>query len=77
MKREIRHFHVVVVHRRQKKYTQIVMHVQSCCFANPNLLLYCRSCCRLRRCCLSSLIVLTQLRGTNPVAYKNAWHVGF
>ena len=77
IKREIRHFHVVVVHRRQKKYTQIVMHVQSCCFANPNLLLYCRSCCRLRRCCLSSLIVLTQLRGTNPVAYKNALHVGF
>ena len=28
-KREIRHFHVVVVEKRQKS----VMHVQSCCFA--------------------------------------------
>ena len=77
MKREIRHFHVVVVHRREQKCSKIVMHVQSCCFANLNLLVFCRSCCRLRRCCLSSLIVLTQLRGTNPVAYKNALHVAF
>ena len=47
-KREIRHFHV------QKS----VMHVQSCCFAYLNLLLFCRSRCRHRRCCLSSLIFL-------------------
>ena len=29
-------------------------YAQSCCFANLNLLLFCRSRCRLRRCCLSS-----------------------
>ena len=31
------------------------MHVQSCCFVNLNLLLFCHSCCRRRRRCLSSL----------------------
>ena len=31
------------------------MHVRSCCFANLNLLLFCRSRCRRRRRCLSSL----------------------
>ena len=30
------------------------MHVQSCCFANLNLLLFCRSCCRRRLCCFIS-----------------------
>ena len=43
IKREMRHFHVVVVH------------VQSCSFVNINLLLFCRSRCRRRRRCLSSL----------------------
>ena len=35
-----------------------VMHVQSCCFANPNQLLFCSSRCRCCRCCrcLSSLV---------------------
>ena len=33
-KREIRHFHVVVVQRRQRNVQKKVMHVQSCCFAN-------------------------------------------
>ena len=55
-KREIRHFHVVVVQRRQRNVQKSVMHVQSCCFANLNLLLFCRSRCRRRRRCLSSLI---------------------
>ena len=32
------------------------MHVQSCCFANINLLHFCRSRCRRRRRCLSSLM---------------------
>ena len=41
--------------------TQSVMHVQSCCFANLNLLFFCRSCCRPRRRCLSSLILQTLL----------------
>ena len=31
-KREIRHFHVVVVQRRQRNVQKSVMHVQSCCF---------------------------------------------
>ena len=32
LKREIRHFHVVVVQRRQSNVQKSVMHVQSCCF---------------------------------------------
>ena len=59
-KREIRHFHVVVkvVQQRQRKVPKSVMHVQSCCFANLNLLLFCSSRCHCcRRCrCLSSLV---------------------
>ena len=55
-KREIRQFHVVVVQRRQRNVQKSVMHVQSCCFANLNLLLFCRSRCRRRRRCLSSLM---------------------
>ena len=39
-KREFRHFHVVVVQRRQRNVQKSVMHVQSCCFANLNLLLF-------------------------------------
>ena len=54
-KREIRHFHVVVVQRRQRNVQKSVMHVQSCCFVNLDLLLYCRSRCRHRRRSLSSL----------------------
>ena len=37
-KREIRRFHVVVVQRRQGNVQKSVMHVQSCCFANLNVL---------------------------------------
>ena len=33
MKREIRHFHVVIVQKRQGNVQKSVMHVQSCCFA--------------------------------------------
>ena len=36
-KREIRHFHVVVVQRRLRNVQKSVMHVQSCCFPCPNL----------------------------------------
>ena len=39
-KREIRHFHVLVVQRQQRNVQKSVMHVQSCCFANLNLLLF-------------------------------------
>ena len=38
-KRSIRHFHVVVVQWRQRNVQKSVMHVQSCCFADLNLLL--------------------------------------
>ena len=34
IKREIRHFHVVVFQLRQRNVQQSVMHVQSVCFAN-------------------------------------------
>ena len=37
-KREIRHFHVVVVQRRLRNVQKSLMEVQSCCFAN---LIYC------------------------------------
>ena len=39
-RREIRHFHVVVVQRRQRNVQKSVMHVSSCCFANLNLLVF-------------------------------------
>ena len=50
-KREIRHFHVVVVQRRQRNVQKSLIHVQTCCFANLNLLLFCRSRCRRRHRC--------------------------
>ena len=40
-----------------KNVQKSVMHVQSCCFTNTNLLLFCRSRCRRRHCCLSSLLL--------------------
>ena len=39
-KREISHFHVVVGQRRQINVQTNVMHVQSCCFADPIQLLF-------------------------------------
>ena len=54
-KREIRHYHVVVVQRRQRNVQKSVMHMQSCCFDNLTLLGFCRSRCRCRRRRLSSL----------------------
>ena len=38
--REIRRFHVAVVQRRLRNVQKSVMHVQSCCFVNINLLLF-------------------------------------
>ena len=57
-KREIRHFHVVVVHRGKEMYKKRD-HVQSCCFANINLLLCFGSLCRRYCHCLSSPLRLT------------------
>ena len=39
-KREIRHFYVVVVQRRQRNVLKRVMQEQSCRFSNLNLLLF-------------------------------------
>ena len=54
-KREIRHFHVVVVEWRHRNVQKSVIHVQSCCFTNLNPLLFSRPRCRRCRRCLSSL----------------------
>ena len=40
-KREIiLHFHVVVVQQRLRNVQKSVIHVQGCCFTNPNLLFF-------------------------------------
>ena len=57
-KREKRHFHVVVMQRQLRNVQKIIMHVQSCCFANLNLLLSCHSLCHRRHHCLSTLLAL-------------------
>ena len=38
-KSSVRHFHVAVIQWRQRNVQKSVIHVQSCCFANRNLLL--------------------------------------
>ena len=52
---EISKFHVTVVPRRLKNVQKSMM--QSCCFANLNLLLFCHSCCWRHCRCLSSLLL--------------------
>ena len=54
-KREIRHSRCSRA-TTAKKCTKSLMRVQSCYFANITLLLFCRSPCHCRRCCLSFLI---------------------
>ena len=39
-KREFRQFHVEVAQRRQRNVQRRVIHVQSCCFANKDQLLF-------------------------------------
>ena len=41
------------VQRRQRNVQKSVMHVQSCCFADLNLLLFCHCRCRRRRRCVA------------------------
>ena len=70
-KREIRHFHVVVVQRWLRNVQKSLVHMQSCCFANLNLFLFCGSRCRRRgrrRLCLSSLKKLLGRR--EPTYYR-------
>ena len=69
-KREIRKFHVAVVQPRVRNVQKLksVMHVQSCWFANLNLLFLCRSRWRRRRLCLNSLFyVRRSLKKSIPV----------
>ena len=42
-KKVVRHFHVVVIKRRQRNVQKSVMHVQSYCFVYLKFLLFCRS----------------------------------
>ena len=51
---EIRKFHVAVVQQRLRNEQKSVMPLQSCCFANINLLLFNCSRCRHRRRCFIS-----------------------
>ena len=57
---EIWHSHVVVVQGRPRNVQKSVMHVQTCCFANLNILLFGSSRgSRLRR-CLSSVLTTSR-----------------
>ena len=67
--REQRHFHVEIAQRRLRNVQKSVMHVRSCCFANLNLLFFCRSRCRRRRRCLSSLMSHIVYFNTTLVKY--------
>ena len=58
---KIRHFHIVVVQWRQRNVEKGVTRMQSCCFANLILLLFCRSCWRHLRRCLSPLMIHEQI----------------
>ena len=58
--REIRKFQVADLQRHLRNVRKSVMHVQSCYFAKLNLLLFCRSRCRHRRCCLNSSLLLSR-----------------
>ena len=55
--RETRKFHVVVVLCWLRNVQKSMTHVQSCYFTILNLFLFCRSRCRRRRRCLSSLLL--------------------
>ena len=76
--REIRKFHVAVGRRRLGNVQKSVMHAQSCCFANLNLLLFCRSRCRRHRRCLSSILskncaTRVTWRQTSPLLLSSTW----
>ena len=53
-KREISHFHMVVVQWRQRNLQKSVMHEQSCCFALASYCFFLLSC---RRCILNFLLL--------------------
>ena len=59
--------------RRERNVQESVMHVQSCCFTNLNLLLFCRSCWGRRRRCLSSLIHKHEAKTLDTSGIKTLW----
>ena len=72
---------VTVVQQQLKNVQKSVMNVQSCCFAKINLLLFCRSLCRRRRSCPSSLLLwsrnfatMVTWRHTSPLYWTQAKH---
>ena len=74
--RQIRKFHVAVVQRRLRNIQKSVMHVQSCYFANVNLLLFYRSRWSPRRRCSSFLLLwsknfatMVTWRYTSPLSW--------
>ena len=74
---EIRKFHVAVLQRRLSILQKSVMYVQSCSFANVNLLLFCRARCRHRCRCLSppllwsrSFAAMVTWRHTSPLRLR-------
>ena len=84
IKREIKKFHVAVVQRRQRKAQKNVIRVQSCCFADLNRLLFCRSHCRRRRLCLLKLPTSSHEQSLGPftlfsvlVIYSRSQSFGF
>ena len=62
--RDIRNFYIAVVQRRLRNVQKSQMHVQNCCFADLNLMLFCHSRCRGHRRCLSSLLLWSRNFGT-------------
>ena len=52
----IRKFHVAVVQWQLRNVQRSVMHIQSYCFANLNLLLFCHSHCGRHHLCLTLLL---------------------
>ena len=74
-KHEIRHFQVMV-QWWQRNVQKHVIHGQSCCFANLNLLHLCHSCWRGHHHCLSSvyIVLCTQLLiRTQRVYMSSTW----
>ena len=74
-KREIMHFHVVVVQRRQRNVQESVMHEQGCCIDSLSRLFFffCRSRYRRRRRCQSSLMLFqSSLRSNIPLLKRHA-----
>ena len=67
--RKIRKFHLAALQRRLRNIQKRVMHVQSCCFANINLLLFSSSLCR-RRCRVLSSLLLWATNFVNMVTWR-------